>query len=170
MLRCLHVRAVVIAMTRTPSTPREAAVLVTTAVSLPGDYSDPRDYVLDLLFTAYAPAALEVCEAGCEYGWLCTPEGIAALQRAVAEDPRANVPGWLRGGLLRCAATVGGAQPDTPDARGVLEKAMAVLADLAGDAGRAGEWSRETRLRRHLADLLAAWNATPPGQTHLTTP
>jgi hypothetical protein len=79
---------------------------VTVAMPLPGDYTDSRQYALDLLFAAYAPPALE--EETASHGdngeeWLFSADGIARLQQHVADDPRANIPDWLRGKLRESA-------------------------------------------------------------------
>ncbi|WP_405769258.1 hypothetical protein OG539_32715 [Actinacidiphila glaucinigra] len=74
------------------------------SAELPAGYSDPVDYAFGLLFTAYATPELDAEAALHDEAWLRSPAGIAAMQLAVAGDPRANVPQYMRDSLRRHAA------------------------------------------------------------------
>jgi hypothetical protein len=76
---------------------------------LPPGYDDPAVYAVELLLIAYAPAGLEQQAAAHAHRgpeWLLSPAGIAALQRAVADDPRAALPEYVRHSLRAAATTV----------------------------------------------------------------
>lgn len=64
----------------------------------------PGGYVRDLLVSAYPLAyAFEGATDNDVAAYLSRPDGVAELQRWVADDLRAKVPDWMRG-ALRAAA------------------------------------------------------------------
>lgn len=75
-------------------------------VQLPGDYTDPRTYVADLLFVAFPDAyAFEGTEEDDVEMYLSRPDGIRLLHRYVADAPDADIPNWLRDKLRADSTT-----------------------------------------------------------------
>lgn len=70
---------------------------------IPDGYT-PREYVQALLITAFPEAyAFEGTEDCDVESYLSHPDGVAELQRYVADEPDARIPQWMRD-KLRAAA------------------------------------------------------------------
>lgn len=73
--------------------------------TLPGDYTDPREYLTHLLVVAFPDAyAFEGTEQEDVDAYLALPDGVAQLQRYVADQPDARIPDPMRDRLRELAA------------------------------------------------------------------